>query len=283
MTFEQPQGAYTPQGTPDPNAFPPSPSPQVKPRKARNTLGLVAFIIAVVGFIFACIPGALIVGWVLLPVAFILGIVSLFLKERGKGFGITAVILSVVGTVVAVVVFFTVVANAFNDSFGSSEVSVSPPSSAPAAAQDTDESAAPADSAQGTRDNPVGVGSTVTGDDWTAVVNSYTTDGNATVAADDFNDAPPAGSHYEIVNYTVTYTGDESGLAGEVGIDLVTSSGKVLNSYDTFVSLPDSIGADELFNGASSTGSQAFVVPDGETALVRVRPGVLADEIFVKQ
>lgn len=283
MTFEQPQGAYPPPGTPDPNVPPHFPSSEGKSNKTRNTLGLVAFIVAVVGFIFACIPGALIVGWVLLPVAFILGIVSLFLKGRGKGFGITAVILSVVGTVVGVVVFFTVVANAFNDSFGSNEVSVSPPSSASAAAQDAGESEAPTESAQGTRENPAAIGSTLTGDDWTAVVNSYTTDGNATVAADDFNDAPPAGSHYEIVNYTVTYTGDESGLAGEVVIDLVTSSGKVINSYDTFVSLPDSIGGDELFNGASSTGSQAFVVPDGETALVRVRPGVLADEIFVKQ
>lgn len=37
-------------------------------------------IIAIVGFIFACIPGALIVGWLLLPIAFILGIVAVFLK-----------------------------------------------------------------------------------------------------------------------------------------------------------------------------------------------------------
>lgn len=282
MTSEQPQGAYLPQGTPPQNEYEPSPSPTPSSKKPRNTLGLVAFIVAIVGFIFACIPGALIVGWVLLPVAFILGIVSLFMKGRGKGLGITAVILSVVGTVVAVVVFLAVVANAFDESFGTTEVSVGAPTGSPAAAEGTKKSEAPAESPAGTRENPAAIGSTITGEDWTAVVNSYTTDGNATVAADEFNDAAPAGSHYEVVNYTVTYTGDESGVAGEVGIDLVTSSGKVVNSYDTFVSLPDNIGADELFNGATSTGSQAFVVPDGDTALVRVRPGFAADEIFVR-
>lgn len=282
MNSEQPSGAYSPQGAPTPNAYAPTSPPPPSSKRPRNTLGLIAFIVAVVGFIFGCIPGALIVGWVLLPVAFILGIVSLFMKGRGKAFGITAVVLSVVGTVVAAVVFFSVVANAFDESFGGTDVSVSTPTGEPAATADADEAEAPADSAAGTRDNPAAIGSTITGDEWTAVVNSYTTDGNAMVAADEFNDPAPAGSHYEIVNYTVTYTGDDSSYAGDVIIDLVTSSGKVVNSYDSFVSLPDSISADELFNGASSTGSVAFVVPDGETALVRVQPGLLADEIFVK-
>ena len=65
-------------------------------------------------------------------------------------------------------------------------------------------------------------------------------------------------------------------------MDIVTSSGNVINSFDKFVVLDDSMGLDELFNGASATGSAAFVVPDGETVLVRVKPGFLADEAFVK-
>src|SRR6478752_7679108 len=36
--------------------------------KQRNVLGIVALAVAVVGFIFACLPGALIIGWVLLPI-----------------------------------------------------------------------------------------------------------------------------------------------------------------------------------------------------------------------
>jgi hypothetical protein len=283
MTFDQPQGAGSPSATPLPPEHQASPSPDPTSKKPRNILGLIAFIVAVVGFIFACIPGALIVGWVLLPIAFILGIVSLFMKGRGKGLGITAIILSVVGTVVAVAVFFAVVADAVDDSLGGTDVSVSDPvDEAAPATESTAEGEAPADATAGTRDNPVAIGSTITGEDWTAVVNSYTIDGNATVAAEQFNEAAPAGSHYEIVNYTVTYTGDESGYAGEVIVDVVTSSGNVVNGFDNFVVLSDSIGADELFNGATTTGSQAFVVPDGDAALVRVQPGIIADEIFVK-
>lgn len=283
MTFDQPQGAGSPSATPLPPEHQASPSSAPTAKKPRNTLGLVAFIIAVVGFIFACIPGALIVGWVLLPIAFILGLVSLFMKGRGKGLGIAAIILSVVGTVVAVVVFFSVVANAVDESLGGSDVSIGAPadSSSPAAEEAAEEEA-PAGATVGTRDNPAAIGSTITGEDWTAVVNSYTADGNATVAGEQFNEAAPAGSHYEIINYTVTYTGDESGYAGEVIVDIVTSAGNVVNSYDNIVLLSDSIGGEELFTGATTTGSQAFVVPDGETALIRVQPGILADEVFVQ-
>jgi len=81
---------------------------------------MIALIASIVGFIFACIPGALIVGWVLLPIAFILGIVGLFLSGKAKGASIAAIIISVVGAVVGAVVFFTVVADAFNDAFGGS-------------------------------------------------------------------------------------------------------------------------------------------------------------------
>lgn len=261
--------------------YPPQdyPQPGPAPKPARNVLALIALIVSIVGFIFACIPGALIVGWILLPIAFILSIVSLFLKGSGKGLGIAGLIVSVVGTIVAVVVFFAVVATSFSEAFSDeTTVVVEEP------ADDAGE--APADDAPaaeaGSRDNPVPMGTAITTDDWTVVVNSYTADGSAVVGANQFNDAAPAGSHYELVNYTVTYTGAESSFAGEIGVDLVTSSGNVVNSYDTLVLLDDSMGLDELFAGASATGSAAFVVPDGETVLIRVRPGMVADEVFVK-
>ena len=55
-----------------------------RPRMIARWLFVVAaMIVAIVGFIFACIPGALIVGWILLPIAFVLSIVSLIvLVER---------------------------------------------------------------------------------------------------------------------------------------------------------------------------------------------------------
>lgn len=266
-----------PQPTPETTELAPGIPTAPATKKPRNILALIALIVSAVGFIFACIPGALILGWVLLPIAFILSIVSLFLKGSGKGLGIAALVVSVVGTVVGFVVFFSVIATSFDDAFGGGDVSVG----VPVDSEKEDGGAAPA-AAEGTRDNPVALGSPISSDDWTVVVNSYVTDGNATVLASPYNEAAPAGSHYEIVNYTVTYTGDDSAIAAEVGIDFVTSGGNVINSFDNFAILDDSIGIDELFNGASATGSQVFTVPDGETILIRVNPGLFADQIFVK-
>jgi hypothetical protein len=211
----------------------------------------------------------------ILPIAFILAIVSLFMKGKGKGFGIAGLIISVVGTIVAFVVFFAVVAVSFNDAFSdeTTVVDKAPAAGAPAKKPSAD---------AGTRENPVAIGSTITSVDWTVVVNSYNKDGNATVLADTFNEAAPAGSHYEIVNYTVKYTGKDSAIAAMVGVDVVTSAGNVINSFDNIVVLDDSMGLDDLFNGASATGSEAFVVPDGGGVLVRAQPGMMADEVFVK-
>jgi glycopeptide antibiotics resistance protein len=83
--------------------------------KRTNGLGIAAFIVAIVGFIFACMPGALIIGWVLLPIGFILGLVAIFLKGKVKWQAVSAVIISVVGTIVGFVVFFVAVGNAIGD------------------------------------------------------------------------------------------------------------------------------------------------------------------------
>lgn len=249
--------------------------------KKLNVLALVAMIVATVGFIFACIPGALIVGWILLPIAFVLSIVSLFLKGDKKWLGVIGLVLSIVGTVVGFVVFFAVMANAASEAFGSGDTVVTQPTDTDDEAAAEDEPAAEVE--QGTRENPYPLASSVSSDEWTVVVNSHNPDGNAIVAAANmFNDEAPAGSHYEIVNYTVTYTGAESSFAAEVSIDMVTGGGAVINSYDTLVSLEDGMGLDELYNGGTATGSVAFLVPDGETVLIRVQPGFLADEVFVK-
>lgn len=75
-----------------------------------NTCGLTALIISVLGFAIACITGALIVGWVLLPVAFILANISFFARGKSKWMGVLALILSIVGTIVVAIVFAAVVA-----------------------------------------------------------------------------------------------------------------------------------------------------------------------------
>lgn len=278
MSVPNPPAAPAPQPVPPP--LPAADLPASAPKKT-NVLALVAMIVAIVGFIFACVPGALIVGWILLPIAFVLSIVSLFLKGDRKWMGVVGLIVSIVGTIVGVVVFLAVIAGAAEEAFGGTETVVTQPVEEEDAVPAVEEE--PADAAeQGTRENPYPLGSQISSGDWIVVVNSHTADGAEAVAANGFNDPAPAGSHYELVNYTVTYTGDDSGLAAEVGVSVVTSAGNVVNSFDNLVLLEDGFGLDELYDGASATGSTAFLVPDGETALIRVRPGMLADEVFVQ-
>lgn len=100
------------------DAVPELPSGPAPEKKPRNILGIVALAVSIVGFVFACIPGSLIVGWILLPIGFILGIIALFQKDKPKWQGLTAIIVSIVGTIVGVIVFLAVAATAFDDAFG---------------------------------------------------------------------------------------------------------------------------------------------------------------------
>jgi len=125
---QHPPHAQHPQFTSSPDA-PPYTLPTAPPntKKQLNVVGLIALITAVLGFIFSCVPGALIVGWILLSIAFILAIVSLFMKDKAKWMGVTALITSVVGTIVGVVVFTAVVATSFDNAFGSGDTKVAQP------------------------------------------------------------------------------------------------------------------------------------------------------------
>ena len=108
----QPYHAAAATGASVATADAPATAPATKP----HVLGIIALAVAVVGFIFACIPGALIVGWILLPIAFVLSLVTLFLKGR-KWPAIAGLIVSIVGTIVGAVVFFAVVSTTFGQAF----------------------------------------------------------------------------------------------------------------------------------------------------------------------
>lgn len=166
-----------PAGAPVP-AVPETPA---EPAKQRNVLGLIALGVSAVGFIFACIPGALIVGWVLLPIGFILGLVGLFVKGK-KWAPLTAIIVSVVGTIVAVVVFMSVVATAFDESFGGSESTVTQP----------DESTEPEPAASAAEEEPE------------AADSAYVVTIEGSALAEDYE-----GKDSLVVNFTFTNNSDE--------------------------------------------------------------------------
>lgn len=244
----------------------------------RNVVGIVALVVSIVGFVFACIPGALIVGWVLLPIAFILAIVALFLKGMGKALALTALIVSVVGTVVGFVVFFAVVAASFNTAFGGAGTEVKAPASSQPGGSDA------AAAKVGTRENPAALGSEIVGQDFTVKINSVDLNATAAVlAANQFNEAPSAGNVYAVVNATVTYTGSDSGYANQAEISYVSAGGKVYNSFDSIAVAPDpALGSDELYEGASATGNIVIQIPAAGDGLLRVSPGLIAEKVFVK-
>ena len=288
-----PPGAPAPVGAPTPHVAPPPSG------GGRNTLAIVALVVALLGTVFALIHGAMIVGWVLLPVAFVLSVVALAQHGRPKGMAVAALVVSIVGTIVGVVAFMGALGDAVDDAFntpvsGTTQSSGEPgddsgattgsgdgtgTGDATAADDGSDEGSS---DPEGSRANPYPMGSSISSGDWTVTVNSFTPDATDQVlAANEFNEAPAGGNVYALANVTITYTGDASGYALETTTDFVTSGGNVVGSPDSMVVAPDPLGLDELYPGASVTGNLVFEIPSGDGGLLRVRPGILADEAFV--
>lgn len=259
--------------------------PPTNAKKPLNVVGLVALIVAVLGFIFACIPGALIVGWILLPIAFVLAIISLFLSDKAKWMGLTALIVAVVGTIVGVIVFLSVVATSFDDAFGTGDTTVV---ESPEDASADEEAAEEEPAAEGgTRENPYPIGSVIESDDWRVVINSVTLAAtDAVMAANEFNDAPAEGSEYILVNYSTTYIGDDPDgqIPAFVSIEYVTADGATVSALDSLVLPPDPIDSmSTLYTDGTATGNAAMAVPSATAGqgVLAVQPGMLGDKVFV--
>lgn len=279
-------GAST-QTLPPHQTFPPQ---QVKAKKQSNVVGLIALITAVLGFVFACIPGALIVGWILLPIAFVLALVSLFLKDKAKWMGVTALLLSIVGTIVGITVFLTVVATSVDEAFGSGDTTVVEPSADAAAdGEAADAGTAKEESATdaGTRENPYPIGSVIESDEWRVVVNSVTLAAtDAVLAANEFNESPAEGSEYILVNYSATYLGDDpqGQMPISATVEYVTADGTTVNSFDSFAVVPEPIDTTStLYTDATATGNVTFAVPTAtvDQGVLAVRADMFGDKVFV--
>lgn len=248
----------------------------VKPKP--HVLAWIALGVSALGFILACIPATVILGLVLLPIGLILSIVAFFVKGA-KWPAITGLILAVVGGIIGTIVLVgTLIAVGVQaiDEISDTTVSEAPQDDV----DDTDD----ADSGEvGSRENPAALGSTISGDEYDVVVNTVTLDATeAVLAANPFNEAPAEGYAYALINATVTYTGEDSGYAVMVLFDYVTADGEVLSSTDAIVLPPEpALGLQELTPDTSATGNVVLQVPVGDDGLLRVSPGILADEVFV--
>jgi len=250
-------------------------------KRQKNVMGIIAFAVAIIGFIFACVPGALIVGWILLPIAFLLSVISFFLKGA-KGFSIAALIISVVGTIVGILVFFFVVASSFDEA-SSDDVSAEP-AAQEAVAESGDEDNGSAD--EGTRDNPYSIGTTISSDDWEMTVTDVTLDATDEVLAEnEFNEQPDAGNQYMLVDVDITYTGEEpDGEMPMATIEYVTAGGNTFDGLDDMVVAPNELDSLEtLYNGATTSGSIAIQIPteDADAGVLAISPDMFADKVYV--
>ncbi len=284
--------------SPPPEGAPVLTSPDASAPKAKNTIATVALVTAIVGFIFAVIPGAMIVGWILLPVAFILSIVGLVQSGKPKGRAIAALIVSVVGTIVGIIAFTSLVGSAIDDALSDKSEVVLPQDEETSgivdSGDDTEGSATEEESTEGeatgaapdgTRANPVPLGSTIRTDDWEVKVISFDADATEDVMkANPYNEEPTSGNIYALIEAEATYVGDESAHPWiDISFAFVTDSGATILSSDSFVVAPEPRFNDigELYEGGSGTGYVAIEIPEGESGLLRVSPGWFADDVFV--
>jgi hypothetical protein len=106
------------------------------------------------------------------------------------------------------------------------------------------------------------------------------------VAANSFNDPPAAGSEYILVNYSVTYKGDDPNGQTPmfVSVDYVTADGTTVDGTKKMVVAPDSINnLSTLYKGGTATGNDAFEVPSATAGdgVLAIRAGMLSDKVFV--
>ncbi|MDO9556174.1 MAG: hypothetical protein Q7J82_01120 [Coriobacteriia bacterium] len=116
----------------------------------------------------------------------------------------------------------------------------------------------------GMREDPLPVGSTALIGDWEVTVVSVDTEADDEIAnTNQFNDPPPDGYRFVLVNLEGTYVGDESGNFGvDVLWKVLGSKGNTFETYDVFAVSPNPIDdTGEAFPGAMVSGDFVIAVP----------------------
>lgn len=138
-----------------------------------------------------------------------------------------------------------------------------------------------ADGDAGTRENPLSLGETVSGNDWELTVNDVTFNADDQVAAEnEFNDPAPEGASYVLIHVEASYTGADSEMP-MIGTEVawVTESGETIQAFDSMAIAPEEFdSATELYDGGTEAGNIAIAVPDDDEGLVRVRLGLFDQE-----
>lgn len=190
---------------------------------AKNTISLVALILAIAGFVLGVIPATAGLAWLLLLPAAILSIVSLAKKGTKKGRATAALITATIGWIVAVIVALVAIVGGANQAINT-----------PDAPSVSDEGSAP--------EEPVieeaAIGDTVTNDDGVSFTVSAITCG-IPVAGPEFLSETASGQFCEI-KFTLfngsndavyISSSDVTGTIGEATYDANTSVSQFGDNY----------------------------------------------------
>ena len=115
----------------------------------------------------------------------------------------------------------------------------------------------------GTRSNPIALGETAeVGEGWTLRINSVQFDAKDFASWNQFNDPPPAGYAYVVINITTGYTGPNAKSSDGVAISAVGASNVEIQN-DSFV-VPPEPGYEsyvDVFAGGENSGNIVLTVP----------------------
>lgn len=266
---------YSPSHTPADYGTQPASAP------TSQALGITALVVSIIAFLLGWLP---IFGTIAAIIGLGLGIAAI-VKRQHKGLSITATVLSVIALITSIVM--TILAGTIGQE-ALKEIEARASMSA-SASDSSASSESQSGNGQGSRNNPYAIGTTISSADWDVVINSVTLDATQDVlAVTSYNEAPPEGYTYAVVNVTATFKGKDSEITDFVSFAYVGVDGTVIrenegaNGDGLFVVSPDpDFSGKELYAGGSATGNVTLLVPVSPDGVLRVNPGLLADEVFV--
>lgn len=253
---------------------------QVAPENTKSSgLAIAALVLGIVSLILAFIPFINVLAGIAAVVGLILAIVAVSQKGKKKGVALGGLITTSLALIMSFVMGF-VYTNAFvegvDEAFEESGVTDSSQAEEPSTEDDSApaeaDSPEPESEDQGTRENPLPLGSTVTLEalgesEWEVTVGPATLDATeAVIAENTFNDPPEEGLQYALLSLTATYIGAESGTPSfDLTYSYVSSSGTTHETFDTFAVAPDPLSdVNELYPGASGTGNILIAIPSDD-------------------
>lgn len=267
-----PQAAAYPAGSlPEHNTYPASP---VKTKKGSNILGIVGLVLGVLGTGFGLKTDIVLIGWILLFAAFVLGLVGLFMSTKEKVTPILAIILSVLGSLVSAVAFFIYLI--FNPALsGSADSSSSVPDSLfgdyAAASPAASETPPPALTSSG----PLPFGQTAEYEDGLKVTVSQV-DRNYTPSDTSAGGEDPALGEYLVFNVTLENSSDQPFEAWML-VD-VSSGGVYGDQIFDFEQGIEGVPDGTILPGEKISFDVAFAVADSQSVTLEFSPDIDRDE-----